>query len=98
MAQQDTPAASSGKKLTAKHVDAFLHRSPCSIGQIEALAGVNPQNEAERQELWQQFSHLYALPNHAAMNAVMLHCKAIAAKRANAGELTLWNPIIKVAA
>lgn len=60
-----------------------------SIGQVEALAGINIQSEAERQQLWVQFRHLYPGQPQVLVDAVMDHCAAIALKRIKRGELSL---------
>lgn len=60
-----------------------------SIGQIESLSGVNIQSDAERQQLWVQFRHLYPGPPQVLVDAVMNHCAAIALKRIKRGELSL---------
>jgi hypothetical protein len=60
-----------------------------SVGQAEALAGINIQSEAERQQLWVQFRHLYPGPPQVLVDAVMDHCAAITLKRLKRGELSL---------
>ena len=60
-----------------------------SIGQMEALAGVDVQNQAERKALWDQFRHLYAGPTQALIDAVMDHCAEITLGRIGRGELCL---------
>lgn len=60
-----------------------------SIGQIEALAGVNVQSHAERSALWQQFRHLFGGETQALFDAVMDHCASIALARIERGELSL---------
>lgn len=60
-----------------------------SIGQIEALAGINVQCHAERSALWQQFRHLFAGDTQTLIDAVMDHCASIALTRIKQGELSL---------
>lgn len=60
-----------------------------SIGQVEALAGINIQSEAERKALWGQFRHLLLGDPQALVDAVMDHCAAITLKRLMRGELSL---------
>lgn len=69
--------------------------SPGSIGQTEALAGINIQSQRERTELWNRFSHLFAGDSQTLIDAVMDHCAAIALERIKRGELCLvpsFNP------
>jgi len=67
-----------------------LGRWACgSVGQLEALAGVNVQNEDERRALWGQFAHLYSGDKRVLLDTVMDHCAAIALRRINRGELCL---------
>lgn len=54
-----------------------------SIGQVEALAGINIQSEAERKALWGQFRHLLLGDPQALVDA------AITLKRLMRGELSL---------
>lgn len=60
-----------------------------SIGQVEALAGINVQSDAERKALWNQFRHLFAGDSQPLVDAVMNHCAAITLKRIKRGELSL---------
>jgi len=60
-----------------------------SIGQTEALAGINVQSHVERAALWQQFSHLFNGDTQALIDAVMDHCASIALERIERGELSL---------
>lgn len=60
-----------------------------SIGQAEALAGVNIQCEAERWQLWQQFRELFYGDTQVLLDAVMDHCAKITLKRIKRGELCL---------
>ena len=60
-----------------------------SLGDIEQLAGVNIQSEAERHELWWQFHRLFNGPSQDLLDAVMDHCAEIALRRIQAGELCL---------
>jgi hypothetical protein len=60
-----------------------------SIGQAEALAGINVQNPAERKALWDQFRHLYEGPSQVVIDAVMDHCAEITLDRIKRGELCL---------
>ena len=60
-----------------------------SIGQMEALAGVNVQSHAERTALWAKFRHLFCGPSETLVDAVMDHCAAIALRRIECGELSL---------
>lgn len=67
-----------------------------SIGQAEALAGVNVQSEAERKDLWGQFKHLFQGEPQAVVDAVMDHCAAITLERLKRGELSLLpNPLLQ---
>lgn len=63
-----------------------------SIGQMEALAGVNVQSHAERTALWKKFRHLFSGPSQTLVDAVMDHCAAIALRRIKRGELSLVPP------
>lgn len=60
-----------------------------SIGQAEALAGINVQSDAERKALWDRFRHLFAEDSQALVDAVMNHCAAITLKRIKRGEMSL---------
>nr|WP_314711382.1 hypothetical protein [uncultured Comamonas sp.] len=60
-----------------------------SIGQAEALAGINVQSEAERKALWDQFKHLYSGDSQVLIDAVVDHCAAITLGRVHRGELSL---------
>lgn len=60
-----------------------------SIGQTEALAGVNIQSESERRELWAQFAHLSFGDTQLLIDAVMDHCAEIALGRIERGEICL---------
>ena len=60
-----------------------------SIGQMEALAGIDIQSSVERKALWDKFSHLYRGETQALIDAVMDHCATIALKRIQRGELSL---------
>lgn len=60
-----------------------------SIGQAEALAGINVQNHEERRQLWSQFRHLFAGDSRALFAAVMEHCAKLTLARIDAGELCL---------
>ena len=60
-----------------------------SIGQMEALAGINVQSNAERQALWEQFRHLYGGDSQTLICAVMDHCATIALGRIERRELSL---------
>lgn len=60
-----------------------------SIGQMEALAGIDVQNPSERKALWDQFLQMYAGPTQALIDAVMDHCAAITLARIGRGELCL---------
>lgn len=60
-----------------------------SIGQAEALAGINTQSQAERTALWERFQHLYAGDSQTLINAVMDYCATITLNRIQRGELSL---------
>ncbi len=60
-----------------------------SIGQAEALAGINTQSGAERTALWNKFRHLFGGDSQALVDAVMDHCAAITLRRIKNGELCL---------
>ena len=60
-----------------------------SIGQAEALAGINVQCAADRTALWQQFRHLFTGDSQTLINAVRDHCAAITMQRIKRGELSL---------
>lgn len=63
-----------------------------SIGQAEALAGINVQSHAERKALWEQFSALFSGPSQVLFDAVMDHCAEITLGRIKRGELSLLPP------
>lgn len=63
-----------------------------SIGQAEALAGVNVQNHEERRQLWNQFRHLFGGDTNVLFAAVMEHCAKITLARIAAGKLCLLPP------
>ena len=90
--QYRAPRWSAAKCTARKIQDHILSSGSNSIGDFERLAGVNTRNHAERVALWDKFKHLYATPGNAAMDAVMAECRRVAARRVNAGELTLWLP------
>lgn len=59
-----------------------------SVGELEALAGINVQCHAERAALWNKFRHLSGDP--LVMHAqVMDHCASIALRRINRREICL---------
>jgi hypothetical protein len=60
-----------------------------SIGQSEALAGINVQSQTERAALWHNFSHLFAGDSQVLIDTVMDHCAAITLRRIKRGELSL---------
>jgi len=60
-----------------------------SIGQSEALAGINVQSQTERAALWRNFRHLFAGDSQVLIDAVMDHCAAITLRRIKRGELSL---------
>jgi len=60
-----------------------------SIGQYEALAGVNIQCEAERKVLWNQFRDLMWGDTQILIDAVMEHCAKITLRRVKRGELCI---------
>jgi len=60
-----------------------------SIGQMEALAGINTQCKDERKALWDRFRHLYAGDTQVLFDAVMDHCATITLARIERGELSL---------
>lgn len=60
-----------------------------SIGQTEALAGIDTQSHAERSALWNKFRHLFGGDSQALVDAVMDHCAAITLRRIKNGELCL---------
>lgn len=60
-----------------------------SIGQAEALAGINVQSEAERKKLWDGFKHLFSSDPQTLVDAVVDHCAAITLRRLRRGELSL---------
>jgi len=79
------------KKVTSP--SAKLHRLGgwCggSIGQMEALAGINIQSHSERVALWAKFRHLFAGPSQELVDAVMDHCAKITLRKIKRGELSL---------
>ena len=73
-------------------LDAMARKAGCrlgTIGDIERLAGIDTNNNAERKALWDQFRHLYRAPSQDLINAVMDHCSKIAIRRIKAGKLSL---------
>jgi len=60
-----------------------------SIGQTEALAGINVQSESERKELWDKFKPLFSGDSQTLIDAVMDYCAAITLQRIALGELSL---------
>jgi hypothetical protein len=60
-----------------------------SIGQMEALAGIDVQNPSERKALWDQFRQMYVGPTQALFDAVMDHCAQITLARIGRGELCI---------
>lgn len=60
-----------------------------SIGQMEALAGVNVQCQREREALWSKFRHLYFGDTETLLKAVMDHCAKITLERIKRSELSL---------
>lgn len=60
-----------------------------SIGQAEALAGINVQSEVERKQLWDGFKHLFSGEPQKLVDAVVDHCAAITLRRVKRGELSL---------
>lgn len=60
-----------------------------SIGQAEALAGINTQSVAERTALWNKFRHLFGGDSQALVEAMVDHCAAITLRRIKNGELCL---------
>ena len=62
-----------------------------SIGQAEALAGIDPQNSAERQQLWSKFKHLYGEPAPVLVGAVSEHCATLTLQRLAEGKLSLLH-------
>ena len=60
-----------------------------SIGQVESLAGINVQSEAERKALWDRFTHLFLADSQTLIDAVADHCAAITLMRLKRGELSL---------
>lgn len=64
-----------------------------SIGDVEQLAGVNIQSNAERTALWWQFRDLFSGPPAATFAAVMDHCSKIALERIERGELCLIRTV-----
>lgn len=60
-----------------------------SLGQAEALAGINVQNDEERRQLWEQFRHLFAGDYTVLFAAVTEHCAMITLAKIAAGELCL---------
>lgn len=68
-----------------------------TIGQTEALAGINVQSEAERNALWGQFKHLYSGDSQVLIDAVMDHCAATTLRRVKRGELSILPARIREA-
>lgn len=64
-----------------------------SIGQAEALAGINVQCTQERMALWQQFQHLAGEDPMVVVDAVMDHCAAVALDRVRRGEMSLLRGV-----
>jgi hypothetical protein len=64
-----------------------------TIGQLEALAGVNVQSDIERRALWDQFKNLFFGDTQTLVNAVADHCASIAIERMKRGELSLWSGV-----
>lgn len=60
-----------------------------SIGQWEALAGINVQSQSERKALWDQFRDLFNGDAQTLTDAVMDHCAQITLKRIKRGEMCL---------
>jgi hypothetical protein len=60
-----------------------------SVGQAEALAGVDVQSVEERSALWTQFRHLFVGDSRDLIDAVMDHCATITLRRLARGELCL---------
>lgn len=60
-----------------------------TIGQAEALAGINTHSQAERTALWDRFKHLYGGDTQVLINAVMDYCATITLMRIQRGELSL---------
>lgn len=60
-----------------------------SIGQAEALAGINVQSHAERSALWGRFRHLFTGEPQVLVDAVMDHCATTTLGRIKRGELSL---------
>lgn len=60
-----------------------------SIGQAEALAGINVQSHVERTALWGKFRNLFAGDSQTLVDKVMDHCAAVTLRRIKRGELSL---------
>lgn len=60
-----------------------------SIGQDEALAGINVQSHAERTALWAKFRNYFSGDSQTLVDMVMDHCAAITLRRIKNGELSL---------
>lgn len=61
-----------------------------SIGQAEAMAGINVQSLAERTALWKRFEHLFTGDDTLKLvDAVMDHCASITLRRIKRGVLCL---------
>lgn len=60
-----------------------------SIGQAEALAGINVQSDAERKALWDRFRNMFSGDSQTLVDAVVDHCAAITLRRLKRGELSL---------
>lgn len=62
-----------------------------TLGQAEALSGINPQDAKARAALWQPFvaQHRNDADSQPLIDAVMDHCARITLGRIKAGELCL---------
>lgn len=60
-----------------------------SIGQAEALAGIDVHSEDERKALWDQFKHLFAGDSQTLIDAVIDHCAVITLNRVKRGEMSI---------
>lgn len=60
-----------------------------TLGQMEALAGINPQNDAERTALWRPFVMANPGGDSELINAVADYCAQRTFARVKAGELCL---------
>lgn len=78
------------KKLRPSEKLRQMHGWPGgSIGQAEALAGINVQSESERKALWDQFKHLFSGDSQTLIDAVVDHCAIITMGRLARGELCI---------